>query len=326
MTSNQKSNKFSYNKKLTSDSFKTHYELQEENYINSVRDAMQRLNISQRELSRRINVSQTNLSKLLRGKLPVISKQLEIGIYQELKVHRFNNVEESDDESLDKLSPEMNQLIRMLEASDTKLSAEQINLITAKVTLDLTTYVPDLPSVLFNSIQPIEDQMQNRYGYTWYMARLETYLFELLQKSNVGFSKTVENGTLYTIGWTRFGVTRTGTGNQSIHYRHRNSGSETYSQGIVPFFNFINQSVLPHGDPQKGVNLDLHRINTTRNLAEIDSDDVRYLIFYTKKLRDKEIHCYIQNRVPYTSAQKNWFIKNIDKYINYVEKDQNWRR
>jgi len=326
MTSNQKSNKFSYNKKLTSDSFKTHYELQEQQYINSIRDSMKKLNISQRELSRRIDVSQTNLSKLLRGTLPVISKQLEIGIYQELKVHRFNNVEESDEESLDELSPEMDQLIRMLEASDNKLSAEQINLITAKVTLDLTTYVPDLPSVMFDSIQPVEDQMQNRYGYTWYMARLETYLFELLQKSDVGFSKTEEHGTLYTKGWTRFGVTRTGIGNQSPYYRHRNSGSETYSQGIVPFFNFINQSVIPHGDPEKGVNLDLHHINTTRNLAQIDSDNVRYLIFYTKKLADKQIHCYIQNSIPYTSAQKNWFIRNIDKYINHVEKDEEWRR
>ena len=94
----------------------------------------------------------------------------------------------------------------------------------------------------------------------------------------------------------------------------------------MPFFNFINQSVIPHGDPEKGVNLDLHHINTTRNLAQIDSDDVRYLIFYTKKLADKQIHCYIQNSIPYTSAQKNWFIRNIDKYINHVEKDQNWRR
>ena len=136
----------------------------------------------------------------------------------------------------------------------------------------------------------------------------------------------VNEGFVQHDNWNRFAVTR--KMDKYVNGKY-DTFTETYNEGILPYQEDVLKIVHSVSNPHSGGAYDGYQIRDNVKRDAFARDELRYWIFYVKKLSDqRQVEVMIQHENQYTSSEVSRFTRAVDEFIHQAEGEQrqNWRR
>jgi len=272
----------------------------------AVRNKLAMAGMTQKELADRSGMSQAHINKIVKVKLKSIPESTARALKDALDLP----------EELDAHKPVA--YVRTLEKMEQALLSNEVDerawdVIEGMVDLLMSSTVQSYPSIAYDATQSPEYSAGVKISqWSWYMRGLMNHV--------------VNEGFVQHDNWNRFAVTR--KMDKYVNGKY-DTFTETYNEGILPYQEDVLKIVHSVSNPHSGGAYDGYQIRDNVKRDAFARDELRYWIFYVKKLSDqRQVEVMIQHENQYTSSEVSRFTRAVDEFIHQAEGEQrqNWRR